>query len=133
MWHSKSVLWSKAQDSPKSVICVLQYRVWFLVFSRRTISSHIYINKIVSTHAQDMKTLVRLKPTSPGLLCSPSYHTAKKGNTLLPCCFVAKKDKHHNTEMRARKMKSNCGRHTEAAAGTLGFYHLWLGKLVFKT
>lgn len=71
-----------------------------------------------------MKTLVQLKPTSPGPLCSPSCSTAKKGNILLPCPVRAKKDKYHKTEGRARKMKGNCRRHTETAAGALGLYHL---------
>lgn len=69
-----------------------------------------------------MKTFVQLKLTSPGL-CSPAKTLQKKGNTLLPCCVGAKKD-NHKTEGRARKMKSNCRRHTEAAARTLGLYHL---------
>lgn len=57
------------------------------------------------------------------VFCAPPDMTMQRWATL-SFHVGAEKDKHHKTEGRARKMKNNCGRDTEAAAGTLGLYHL---------
>lgn len=68
-----------------------------LLVSKRALSSHID-NKIITTYAQVVKTLVELLPTSPDLLSSPAM--TLQGGRMLSFHIVPRPRKINVTELK---------------------------------